>query len=163
MSGGEKKGGRDVMHDGCRHCVPCTLERIESATIRMETWMATAAEQINNLTGKVDGLGAVVGDIASDFAAFRDAMLAERENLTESGQAALDNANTSLENVKARLDELDLAVGDADGSDVPAEEPGGEDNPGGEDPGTGTGTGDDEVPGSEPGTGDPSEGEPQQF
>ncbi len=71
---------------------------------RQEKLMATAAEQINTLSAKVD-------DIAADFRAFRDAMTAERENLTESGQAALDAAN-------AKLDAFDTEVGDADGSDT---------------------------------------------
>ncbi|MFG1846758.1 hypothetical protein [Micromonospora carbonacea] len=74
---------------------------------RMESAMATAAEQINNLSAKVD-------DIAADFRAFRDAMNAERENLTPDGQAALDAAN-------AKLDAFDTEVGDADGSDTPTE------------------------------------------
>lgn len=74
---------------------------------RLEANMATAAEQINNLSAKVD-------DIAADFRAFRDAMNAERENLTPGGQAALDAAN-------AKLDAFDVEVGDADGSDTPTE------------------------------------------
>jgi hypothetical protein len=125
--------------DGCRHCVPCALERIEASQQRMETMMATAAQQINELTTKVDGLGAVVGDISADFTALIAAVTAERENLTEAGQAALDAANESLANVRTRLTDLDVQVGDADGSDVPTgggEEPGGED-PGTEEPGTG--------------------------
>lgn len=75
----------------------------------LEALMATAAEQINALSAKVD-------DIAADFIALRDAMLVERENLTEAGQAALDAAN-------AKVDALDVEVGDADGSDAPAPEP----------------------------------------
>lgn len=69
--------------------------------------MAAAADQITALSAKVD-------DIAADFIALRDAMLAERENLTAAGQAALDAAN-------AKLDALDTEVGDADGSDTPSE------------------------------------------
>lgn len=76
---------------------------INSRTERMETAVATAAEQINELSAKVD-------DLHADLVAFRDAMQAERENLTEAGQAALDTAN-------AKLDALDAEVGDADGSD----------------------------------------------
>jgi hypothetical protein len=75
----------------------------------MEDAMATAAEQLTELAGKID-------DVAADFAAFRDAMLAERENLTPSGQAALDSA-------VAKLAALDTEVGDADGSDTPVTEP----------------------------------------
>jgi outer membrane murein-binding lipoprotein Lpp len=81
--------------------------------------MATAAEQINELTTKVDNLAAVTADIHADFIAFRDAMQAERENLTPAGQAALDAANTSLDNATGALTDLDVEVGDADGSDNP--------------------------------------------
>lgn len=71
----------------------------------LEAIVATAAEQINALSAKVD-------DIAADFSALVAALNAERENLTEAGQAALDAAS-------AKLDALDVAVGDADGSDTP--------------------------------------------
>lgn len=75
----------------------------------LEALMATAAEQITALSAKVD-------DIAADFAALVAALAAERENLTEAGQAALDAAT-------AKLDALDVAVGDADGSDTPPPPP----------------------------------------
>lgn len=89
-----------------------------------ERIMASAAEQINALKGKVDAQGDVLVDIASDFAAFKTAMEAERENLTVTGQEALDAANASLDSNAERLSGLDTAVGDADGSDVPpVEEP----------------------------------------
>jgi hypothetical protein len=71
----------------------------------LEALMATAAEQITALSAKVD-------DIAADFAALVAALAAERENLTPAGQEALDAAT-------AKLDALDVAVGDADGSDTP--------------------------------------------
>ena len=71
----------------------------------LEELMATATEQITALSAKVD-------DIKADFDALIAAMNAERENLTPAGQAALDAAN-------AKLDTLDVAVGDADGSDTP--------------------------------------------
>lgn len=105
--------------------------------------MAKASEQINELSTKVDGLSTVTSDIAADFGAFKAAMEAERENLTEDGQAALDAANAKLGDLQSRLGELDVAVGDADGSDVtqPVET-------GGTVPG-GTETGDGVVPGDE--------------
>lgn len=90
---------------------------------RLEQLMATAAEQINALTGKIDGLTAVATDIAADFAALIAAMNADRENLSETGQAALDAANARADAAAAKLAELDAAVGDADGSDTPPEEP----------------------------------------
>jgi len=78
---------------------------------RMEHHMATAAEQINALTAKVD-------DLVNDVRAALSALGAERENLTADGQAALDTLN-------AKVDAFDAEVGDADGSDTPAtpEEP----------------------------------------
>jgi hypothetical protein len=103
--------------DGCRHCVPCSLERIEAATERMERLMATQAEEISNLSSRVDGLSGIVGDIAADFKAFRDAVEADRQNLSAEGKEALDKANTSLDNLGARISELDVEVGDGDGSD----------------------------------------------
>jgi len=71
----------------------------------LEATMATATEQLTALAAKVD-------DIAADFTALVTALAAERENLTEAGQAALDTA-------VAKVEALDAAVGDADGSDIP--------------------------------------------
>lgn len=85
----------------------------------LEELMATAAEQISQLGTKIENLGSVTTDIASDFAAFRAAMEAERETLSASGQAALDDANAKADAAAAKLAELDVAVGDADGSDTP--------------------------------------------
>ena len=81
--------------------------------------MATAAEQITALSSKVDALAATTADIHADFTAFKEAMEAERENLSAAGQAALDEANTKLDTAQAALGDLDVAVGDADGSDNP--------------------------------------------
>ena len=68
---------------------------------------------------KVDGLSAVTADVAADFNAFKTAMEAERDNLSDEGQAALDAANAKLDAARAQLNDLDVAVGDADGSEVP--------------------------------------------
>lgn len=89
----------------------------------LEAAMATAAEQINTLAGKVDGISAVVTDVHADFSALVAAMQADRENLSPTGQAALDAANTKLDEAGAKLADLDVAVGDADGSDTPPAEP----------------------------------------
>lgn len=136
--------------DGCRHCTPCALERIESALSRLEIGMATAKEQIDQLSTKVDGLSSVTADVAQDFQAFKAAMEAERENLTPDGQAALDAANAKIEAARAQLADLDVAVGDADGSDAPAEEP---ESPSG-DIGGGPGAGDDPEDTEEPAGGE---------
>lgn len=90
---------------------------------QLEEVMATAAEQINALNVKVSAQGDVLTDIAADFAAFKEAMEAERENLTPAGQAALDEANANLDANAQRLADLDVAVGDADGSDTPPPPP----------------------------------------
>ncbi|MEU8158027.1 hypothetical protein AB0B94_30610 [Micromonospora sp. NPDC048986] len=90
---------------------------------RTETIMATTAEQITELGNKFDALGAVTTDILADFRAFRDAMLADLENPTEAEQAAIDEANAKLDAHIARLGELEVEVGDADGSDTPPVEP----------------------------------------
>jgi hypothetical protein len=83
--------------------------------------MAKASQQIDELSTKIDNLGTVVTDVHSDFEALRAVMEAERENLTESGQAALDAANAKAEDLRSRLSNLDVAVGDADGSDIPTD------------------------------------------
>lgn len=89
----------------------------------LEEAMARQDEAITELGNKFDTLGGVVADIHSDFRAFRDAMTAERENLSEAGVAALEQANAKADATTARLSELDVEVGDADGSDVPPVDP----------------------------------------
>lgn len=86
----------------------------------LEAQMATAAQQIQQLGTKVEGVGNVAADILADFRTFRDAMIADRENPTAAGQAAIDRANANLDAAVAKLTDLDVAVGDADGSDTPA-------------------------------------------
>lgn len=76
---------------------------------RLEHMMTTQAEAFDALSAKVD-------DIAADFTALVAALAAERENLTESGQAALATA-------EAKVAALDAVVGDADGSDTPPADP----------------------------------------
>jgi hypothetical protein len=90
---------------------------------RLESLMATATEQITELGTKIENIGNVTSDIANDFAAFRAAMEAERETLSASGQAALDDANAKADAAAAKLADLDVAVGDADGSDNPPVDP----------------------------------------
>lgn len=85
--------------------------------------MTTQAEAIQGLAVKVDGLTTLTTDILADFNALLTAMNTERENLTAAGQAALDAANASTDAAQAKLTELDVAVGDADGSDVPVPPP----------------------------------------
>ncbi|MEU7978232.1 hypothetical protein AB0B63_06840 [Micromonospora sp. NPDC049081] len=79
---------------------------------RMEQTMATAAEQLNTLTTKVD-------DVMADVRAALDTLRQDRENLSDAGQAAFDN-------LSAKVDAFDTEIGDADGSDTPTEptEPG---------------------------------------
>lgn len=90
---------------------------------RLEQSMATQAETITELGNRFETLGNVVADIAADFAAFRQAMEAERERLSDAGQAALDEANMKADATAAKLTNLDVEVGDADGSDTPPVEP----------------------------------------
>jgi hypothetical protein len=89
----------------------------------LEELMANAAEQINTLSAKVDGISTVVTDVHADFSALVAALQADRENLSVTGQAALDAANAKLDEAAAKLGDLDVAVGDADGSDNPPVEP----------------------------------------
>ena len=82
------------------HLIHATLNRMEMA-------MATAKQQLDDLTSRFD-------DFTGDVRAALDTLTQERENLTPDGQAALDNLN-------AKLAAADAEVGDADGSDTPAE------------------------------------------
>lgn len=85
------------------HCGPDGPGQLD----RLETTMATAAEQLAQLDGRFD-------DFAADVRAKLDVLGAERENFSEAGQAAFDA-------LAVKLAALDTEVGDADGSDVPAE------------------------------------------
>lgn len=86
-----------------------TITAIRRTQLEQGALMVTQAEAITGIATKLT-------DILADFRALRDAMLAERENLTADGQAALDAANVTLT-------ELDTEVGDADGSDTPPPPP----------------------------------------
>lgn len=82
--------------------MPLQLERLERR-------MATAKQQLDDLSTKVD-------DLISDVRSALDAISADRENLSDEGQAAFDT-------LSSKVDAFDAEVGDADGSDtvVPAE------------------------------------------
>lgn len=110
-------------HDPSTEAILASLNLILVKTIHLEELMATAAEQIAALTTRVEAQGVLLVDVAADFEAFKTAMEAERENLTAAGQAALDAANVALDGVATSLTNLDIAIGDADGSDVPPPPP----------------------------------------
>lgn len=76
---------------------------------RLETAVATAKEQLNNLSTRVD-------DLVSDVRAALDALRADREEFSAEGQAAFDALD-------AKVASFDSEVGDADGSDTPPVEP----------------------------------------
>lgn len=111
---------------GSEHVVCCQHQRpdgtLAAFTIilqTLETIMTNQAEAFAALGAKDDALLEAVQDLAGDFVAFRDAMAAERENLTPAGQAAFDEASAKADAAAAALHALDDAVGDADGSDTP--------------------------------------------
>jgi hypothetical protein len=108
---------------GCSNVVMVDLTPIMLKLADLEALMATAAEQITALSAKTDAAVALVADVKADFDALLAAMAAERENLTPTGQAAIDAANARADALAARLGELDVAVGDNDGSDTPPPEP----------------------------------------
>jgi hypothetical protein len=87
------------------------LGEITALLIRLENHMATAREQLNTMSGKLD-------DIVADVRAFRDAAEADRQNLSPEAQEAFDS-------LSAKVDAFDAEVGDADGSDNPPTPPGG--------------------------------------
>jgi len=113
------------------------LREIPALLERLEFMMATAREQLDNLSAKVD-------DLVSDVRAAREALEADRENLSEDGQAALDT-------LAAKVDAFDAEVGDADGSDAAVGGDTGTDETGApvtEDPAaSGEGTGDSDFSG----------------
>jgi hypothetical protein len=84
--------------------------RAVRALPRLEIAMASAAEQLTELSAKVD-------DLVADVRALLAAAAGDRENLSTDGQAAFDS-------LAAKVDAFDAEVGDADGSDVPPVEGG---------------------------------------
>lgn len=72
----------------------------------LEAAMATAKQQLDDLTTRFD-------DFTADVRAALATLTAERENLSAGAQAALDTLN-------AKLAAADAEVGDADKSDTPA-------------------------------------------
>jgi hypothetical protein len=114
--------------------------------------MAKQSDEINKLSGKFDTLGGVVTDIHADFEALRAVLEADRENLSDAGVAALDAANAKADALAAKLRDLDVTVGDADGSDIPTPPVGGGEGAGSEGgEGGGTGGGDNTGGGAVPG------------
>lgn len=99
-----------------------TLLEIPALLTVLEEQMATAREQLNDLSTKVD-------DLVADVRAAKEALEADRENLSPDGQTALDELSQKIE-------AFDAEVGDADSSDTPTppEEPAPTEG------GTGTGT-----------------------
>lgn len=71
---------------------------------KMEAVMAKAKDQLDALTTKVD-------DLVNDFRAFKDAAEASRDDFSPEVQQAFDQ-------LSSRVESLDAAVGDADGSDT---------------------------------------------
>lgn len=76
---------------------------------RMEEAMATEAEQLTELSAKVD-------DLIADVRAALEALTADVANFSPEGQAAFDA-------LTAKVAAFDAEVGDADGSDTPPVEP----------------------------------------
>lgn len=81
--------------------------------------MTTQEEAFATLGARVDATKALAEDILADFNALLAALAAERENLTPAGQAAFDAALGKADAADAALSAVDVAVGDADGSDTP--------------------------------------------
>lgn len=83
------------------------IERIESKIDTLGVFMASAAQQLSDLKAQL-------ADTTAD-------VLAKIQQLTDQlGQLPTD-AQATLDDIKAGVQQLDDAVGDADGSDTPAE------------------------------------------
>lgn len=80
------------------------VRKLDHHLSRLERLMATATEQLNTLSTKVDDL---VSDVRSALA-----VIGAEDELSTEAQAALDTIN-------AKVDAFDAEVGDADGSDTP--------------------------------------------
>lgn len=70
---------------------------------RLERMMATATEQLNTLSGKVDDL---IADVRAAL------VVIDGDELSDEAQAKLDE-------LSGKIDAFDTEVGDADGSDTP--------------------------------------------
>lgn len=81
------------------------VRETHAKVIEIGVQMATAAEQLNALSAKVD-------DLIADVRAALEQLEADRENLSPDGQAAMDT-------LIAKIDAFDAEIGDADGSDTP--------------------------------------------
>jgi hypothetical protein len=90
--------------DDCRHCTPCALERIERVLSRMEIAMARETEALNEIKTKL-------ADVHADVRAKLDEV---RGELSADGQRALDEVSEALRS-------FDEEIGDADGSETPAQ------------------------------------------
>jgi hypothetical protein len=86
------------------------VERIESKIDSMGVQMATAAQQLTDLKAQF-------ADTTSDVLAKLDQLTQQLGQLDPAAQATLDE-------IKAGVQQLDDAVGDADGSDTPPPAPG---------------------------------------
>lgn len=116
---GERLDGMDAALQG--------LAQLEIVTSLKEMHaMANAADEINQLGGKFDALAAVVTTIHADFETLLAAMEADRDNLSDAGQAALDTANTKADALAQQLQALDVEV---EGADNPTPTPAPVDNP----------------------------------
>jgi hypothetical protein len=83
------------------------IKRILRILRRLENTMASATEQLSELSTKVDDL---ISDVRAALAVI------DNDELSESAQAALDS-------LTAKVAAFDTEVGDADGSDVPVDAP----------------------------------------
>jgi len=81
------------------------IDRIETKIDELGVIMATAAQQLTDLKAQIS-------DTTADVLAKLDQLSQQAENLSPEAQA-------TLEEIKTGVQQLDDAVGDADGSDVP--------------------------------------------
>lgn len=82
------------------------IERIEQKIDHLGGLMATAAQQLTDLKAQL-------ADTTADILAKLDQLSQQAGNLSPEAQATLDE-------IKAGVQQLDATVGDADGSDTPA-------------------------------------------
>lgn len=85
--------------------IPLVLHRLDHRIHHLEALMATATQQLADLSAKVDDL---IADVRAALA-------------TINGDELSDEAQAALDGLSAKVAAFDTEVGDADGSDTPVE------------------------------------------
>jgi uncharacterized coiled-coil protein SlyX len=85
--------------DGCRHCIPCALERVEAALARLEPFMASTEQVLSQISDGLTGLEEDVnrlisrlGELTPEQQAAADSILSRLGKLNEQADSAVPPA-----------------------------------------------------------------------